>query len=280
MAGVGDNSIAGDRLLSLVERIEHLDAEIKGLNADKKDVFAEARGTGFDVAAIKRQIRRRRLDAADRDEMDALDDLYWRTLEAAARARARANSKTHATPHDPETGEIIEHDEHPTGGLETTVPTDDAEIAARREAPLESGAGAAESPAEGGRPTESLAATTDGEGDETTGVPLPEPDERQDTHATPDAADAVAGPRGEGEGSGASSPENSESAAVVDPLPTPPAADEGAGTERQATTGVPAARPAPSDNSDVIMVIDKVTGQQRPWDAILDQPEFLRRTAT
>ena len=50
----GSSAVAGDRLRSLVERIERIEEEIKGLNDDKKDIFMEAKGEGFDVKILAR----------------------------------------------------------------------------------------------------------------------------------------------------------------------------------------------------------------------------------
>lgn len=84
--------IAGDRLRSFIERIEHLNEEIKGLNDDKKEIFAEAKGTGFDTKIMKRIIQLRGMEQADRQEQDALIELYKQALgmDVATRALARA----------------------------------------------------------------------------------------------------------------------------------------------------------------------------------------------
>jgi len=81
MAGPG--GVAGDRLRSFVERIEHLEEEIKQLTDDKKDIYAEAKGDGFDVKILKEVIRLRKQDQKERDERDSLLDVYLTALEAA-----------------------------------------------------------------------------------------------------------------------------------------------------------------------------------------------------
>jgi uncharacterized protein (UPF0335 family) len=78
MADVG--GIAGDRLKSFVERIERLEEERKALSNDIKEVYAEAKGTGFDVKIMRQVIRLRRMDKDDLDEQDALIDVYKRAL--------------------------------------------------------------------------------------------------------------------------------------------------------------------------------------------------------
>jgi uncharacterized protein (UPF0335 family) len=71
---------AGDRLRSLVERIERLEEERRDLGSDIKDIFAEAKGAGFDVKALRAVLKLRRLDAQERSEMDAIVDLYCAEL--------------------------------------------------------------------------------------------------------------------------------------------------------------------------------------------------------
>ena len=60
--------IAGDRIRSFVERIEHIEEEIKALNEGKKEIYAEAKGDGFDVKVLKEIIRLRKQDKDERDE--------------------------------------------------------------------------------------------------------------------------------------------------------------------------------------------------------------------
>jgi uncharacterized protein (UPF0335 family) len=75
-------SIAADHLRSLVARIERLEAEIKELNADKTEIYAEAKSTGFDKSVLKKLIAERRKPASERAEQDALLDLYREALAA------------------------------------------------------------------------------------------------------------------------------------------------------------------------------------------------------
>jgi uncharacterized protein (UPF0335 family) len=78
MADVG--GIAGDRLKSFIERIERLEEERKALSDDIKEVYAEAKGTGFDVKIMRQIIRIRRMDKDDLDEQETLLDIYRRAL--------------------------------------------------------------------------------------------------------------------------------------------------------------------------------------------------------
>jgi uncharacterized protein (UPF0335 family) len=82
--------IAGDRIRSFIERIEHIDEEIKALNEGKKDVLSEAKGEGFDVKVLKEILRLRKQDKDERDEHESLLDLYLRAMETAESSQARA----------------------------------------------------------------------------------------------------------------------------------------------------------------------------------------------
>src|SRR3954447_15176872 len=76
--------IAGDRIRSFVERIEQLDTEFQALNEQKKEVFAEAKGEGFDVKVLKEIIKLRKQDKDERDEHETLLDVYIRAMETAS----------------------------------------------------------------------------------------------------------------------------------------------------------------------------------------------------
>src|SRR5580692_10410962 len=78
MADVG--GVAGDRLKSFIERIERLEEEKKALAEDIKEVFAEAKGTGFDIKIMRQIIKIRKMDKDDLDEQEALLDTYMRAL--------------------------------------------------------------------------------------------------------------------------------------------------------------------------------------------------------
>jgi uncharacterized protein (UPF0335 family) len=62
----GPNGVEGNRLRSLVERIERIEEEIRGLNDDKKDVYAEAKSDGFDVKILREVVRLRKQDQNER----------------------------------------------------------------------------------------------------------------------------------------------------------------------------------------------------------------------
>lgn len=71
---------ARNRLRSLIERVERMNEEIKALQSDRKDIFAEAKSAGFDTLIMRSIIKRRQLDPATRDEMDSMLDLYEKEL--------------------------------------------------------------------------------------------------------------------------------------------------------------------------------------------------------
>ena len=71
---------AKEQLISFIERIERLEEEKKTVSDDIKDVFAEAKGTGFDVKALKEILKIRRQDADQRAEHEAIVDLYLQSL--------------------------------------------------------------------------------------------------------------------------------------------------------------------------------------------------------
>jgi uncharacterized protein (UPF0335 family) len=82
--------IPGDRICSFVERVERIDEEIKALNEGKKEVYAEAKGEGFDVKVLKEILRLRKQDKDERDEQESLLDLYLRAMESAGSSQAKA----------------------------------------------------------------------------------------------------------------------------------------------------------------------------------------------
>jgi uncharacterized protein (UPF0335 family) len=79
MTDVG--GVSGERLRSFVERIERLEDEKRALAEDIREVYSEAKGTGFDVKVLRQIISLRRMDSSDRDEMEAVLDTYKRALE-------------------------------------------------------------------------------------------------------------------------------------------------------------------------------------------------------
>jgi len=74
------NGVAAGRLLSIVERLERLDAEKDDALADMKEVFSEAKNDGYDVKILRKVLRIRKQDRAKRQEEDAILDLYLTAL--------------------------------------------------------------------------------------------------------------------------------------------------------------------------------------------------------
>lgn len=74
------NDGPASRLKSLIERIETLNEEKAATGEDIKEVYAEAKGTGFDTKTMRQVIKLRKMDSADRMEQEELLDLYKRAL--------------------------------------------------------------------------------------------------------------------------------------------------------------------------------------------------------
>lgn len=75
-----DDPIAGDQLKSIVERIERLEEEKKTIADDIKEVYAEAKGNGYDVKVLRKVIAIRKRDANERAEEEAILDLYLQAV--------------------------------------------------------------------------------------------------------------------------------------------------------------------------------------------------------
>jgi uncharacterized protein (UPF0335 family) len=78
MADVG--GVTGEQLRSLIERIERLEEEKAALAEDIKEVYAEAKGNGFDIKVMRQIIRLRKMDSNDRSELEAILDTYKAAL--------------------------------------------------------------------------------------------------------------------------------------------------------------------------------------------------------
>ncbi len=79
-AGNDPGGIAADQLKAFVERIERLEEEKKCISDDIKDVYAEAKGNGFDVKILRRVVGLRKKDANVRSEEEAVTELYLHAL--------------------------------------------------------------------------------------------------------------------------------------------------------------------------------------------------------
>ncbi|EIZ81813.1 hypothetical protein WYO_5606 [Methylobacterium sp. GXF4] len=82
--------VAGDRIRSIIERVERLEEEIKDLMEAKKEIFAEAKGEGLDVKILKEILKIRKQDKDERDEHETLLDVYLRAMDAPVPAAIKA----------------------------------------------------------------------------------------------------------------------------------------------------------------------------------------------
>ncbi len=73
-------STSSGRLRTIVERLERLEEDREAIVADTKEVFAEARGEGYDVKTLRKVLRLRKIDRAKRQEEEAILDLYLSAL--------------------------------------------------------------------------------------------------------------------------------------------------------------------------------------------------------
>jgi len=81
--GVGHNSvtaIAVDQLRSIIERVERLEDDKKAITDDIKDVYAEAKGNGYDVKALRTIVRMRKIEISKREEEEAVLETYLAAL--------------------------------------------------------------------------------------------------------------------------------------------------------------------------------------------------------
>jgi len=78
----GPEGIQGDQLRTIVERIEHVEEEIRDLSEAKKEIFLEAKGAGFDLKVLREVVRLRKQDPEDRDEHATLLELYMDAVRA------------------------------------------------------------------------------------------------------------------------------------------------------------------------------------------------------
>ncbi len=83
-------SFAKDQLRSIVERIERLEEEKAALSEDIKEVYAEAKGNGFDTKVLRTVVRLRKQDSNERAEQEAVLDLYMHALGMAVTHTAEA----------------------------------------------------------------------------------------------------------------------------------------------------------------------------------------------
>lgn len=85
---MADHGVARDQLRAFIERIERLEDEKKAIAEDIKEVYAEAKGNGFDTKVLRQVIRIRKQDANERAEQEAILDLYMHALGMAPQAES------------------------------------------------------------------------------------------------------------------------------------------------------------------------------------------------
>ena len=79
MSGPGHNAtggIAAEKLQAIIQRIERIETEQYDLALDKREIYAEAKGNGFDTKIIRQVVRLRKMEEPDRKEQDELLRLY------------------------------------------------------------------------------------------------------------------------------------------------------------------------------------------------------------
>jgi uncharacterized protein (UPF0335 family) len=86
----GPVEVAGDQLRAIVERIEHVEEEIRERNEAKKEIYLEAKSNGFDVKVLREVVRLRKQDQKEREELDELLDVYLRAITGASRGSKAA----------------------------------------------------------------------------------------------------------------------------------------------------------------------------------------------
>ena len=93
----GPFDVPGDELLSIIERIEQIEAEIGELAEAKREIFLEAKGNGYDLKILREVIRIRKQDPKERDEQESLLDVYWEAIKKASRTAKSQQQKPSAT---------------------------------------------------------------------------------------------------------------------------------------------------------------------------------------
>lgn len=80
---MSEHGVAKDQLRSIIDRIERLEEEKKTISDDISEVYAEAKGNGFDAKILRQVVRIRKIDKSERQEQEAILDLYMHALGMA-----------------------------------------------------------------------------------------------------------------------------------------------------------------------------------------------------
>ncbi|MDC0349276.1 DUF2312 domain-containing protein [Alphaproteobacteria bacterium] len=89
--------VSAEQLKSIIERIETLEQEKANLSEDIKEVYAEARGNGYDVKTLRNVVKLRKMDTDDRQEQEEMLDLYLNALGMLPGSRLAEKEKSDAT---------------------------------------------------------------------------------------------------------------------------------------------------------------------------------------
>jgi uncharacterized protein (UPF0335 family) len=79
-ADIAESGVAAQELQQFVERVERLEEEKKAISDDIRDVYAEMKGRGFDVKAVRQIVKIRKQDHSERKELEAILELYMSAL--------------------------------------------------------------------------------------------------------------------------------------------------------------------------------------------------------
>lgn len=93
---MADTMVARDQLRTIIERIERLEEEKKAIADDIKDVYAEAKANGFDAKTLRKVVSLRKIESAEREEQEAMLDLYLSALGMLPDFEAAEASKPEA----------------------------------------------------------------------------------------------------------------------------------------------------------------------------------------
>ena len=89
---MAEGSVAAGQLRSLIERIERLEEEKQTIAADIREVYAEAKSHGFDTKIMRQVVRLRKQDSSERQEEEAIRDLYLSALGMLSEARPEGDA--------------------------------------------------------------------------------------------------------------------------------------------------------------------------------------------
>ena len=91
---MAEGSVAAGQLRSLIERIERLEEEKQTIAADIREVYAEAKSHGFDTKIMRQVVRLRKQDSSERQEEEAVRDLYLSALGMLPELRSAENTSS------------------------------------------------------------------------------------------------------------------------------------------------------------------------------------------